>query len=753
MQQFDQLLKKAAGYNSYLDKDKLIKAYDYAQKKSNGIYRLSGDPLMTHYLAVMDILMSFKPDEDTLIAGLLHGCHGLPDFDEKEFESLFGEKVLNLVTSVATLKNIKSRSKKVEAESIRRMFVAMAKDLRVILIKIADRLHNMETLAYQPASKQKLISRETLDIYVPIASRLGIYTVKGRLEDLAFRYLYPKQFEELSQELHDYLAERESTMDDIKQELGQFLIDHDIEAEIEGRIKNLYSIYNKLKLKSHSTLRDLYDVFALRIILQDKVNDKGEFQTDHLYGVLGLIHSQWRPVGQRFKDYVAIPKSNGYSSLHTAVLGLSKKDSQVTEIQIRTKQMHEEAEFGLASHWVYKQNVKAMNSAKKDRFSVEYLSSENPTRKYVDWINVLSKVKDDFSGGKDMIEALKIDAFSDRIFVMSQDGDVQDLPKGSTIIDFAYAMGMEIGHRCSAAKVNNSTVPLDYCLKNGEIVEIIEQPKEEPKSNWLSFVKTSLAKRSIKTYFRSLDEDKSYEDGLKKLNDALKKYAKRELDDDLSLFRKYKGEKLSYKEREKLVLDVGNGVLTAKSVLEGVFGVELFNDRKSRALQLGNSIQGVRYLLPRKNNIKKIQDDQVFIAGEAGMPYRLANCCKPRPGLSIIGYINRNNIVTVHLQKCKILRESMEDRMLEAVWGSDIATKKYEVKLKVLSKGRTGLIRDIAEAITGMNVNILFFSDTKKAGEHVSRDIVVEVSDNKQLDDVMFRLQAVTNIHAVTRAD
>lgn len=753
MQQFNEIINKAEAYNPYVNKERLIRAYEYTEKISKGIYRLSGDLAITHYLAVVDVLLSLKPDEDTLVAGLLHGTINRPEFDEAEFRKLFGDRVFYLISAVAGLKNIKSRSSKVEAESIRRMFVAMAKDLRVILIKIADRLHNMETIMYYPIAKQKQVARETMDIYVPISSRLGIYNLKGRLEDLAFARLYPKEYEQLSQELNEYLAERESTIDDIKKELKSFLVKHNVNADIEGRIKNLYSIYSKLKLKNHSTLKDLYDVFALRIILDDRHSENGEEQTAHLYGVLGLIHSNWRPVSQRFKDYVAIPKSNGYSSLHTAVLGLSKKDSQVTEIQIRTRRMHDEAEFGLASHWVYKATVKTEQFVKQDRYSADFFSSENQTKKYVDWIQVLSQLKDEFRSGKDMIEALKIDAFSDRIFVMAPDGEVKDLPKGATIIDFAYAMSTELGHRCSAAKVDGNTVPLDYNLKNAEVVEIIENPKEEPKSNWLSFVKTSLAKRRIKAYFRSLDVDKSYSDGVKKLNVALERAGKVLLDSELSLFRRHDGEKLSLKDRQKLVMDVGNGTYGAVDVLKKVFGADFGIDRQTRSLNLDASVQGVRYILPKQSGMRKVDNDQIFIAGELGMPHRLANCCKPHPGLPVIGYINRNNVVTIHLQKCKVLRDASKERMLEAVWGSDIATKKYEVKLRILSKSRIGLIRDIAMAITGIGVNILFFSDMTKDGENVYRDIVVEVSDNKQLDEVFARLGRINQIKEVVRAD
>lgn len=744
---FDEVLNKAKSYNPDLDCERVKKAFDYAQKLHAGEYRMSGEPAISHYLAVVDILLSLRPDEDTIVAGFLHGVKNVPDFNEEEFRNLFGNNILFLITAVDSLKKIQSSDQSDEAESIRGMFITMAKDLRVILIKIADRLHNMETVDFLPVSKQKQIARETLDIFVPISARLGMYQFKGKLEDHAFRCLYPSQYEHLKNELDEYISERERNIDDIKYELENFLMDNGVVARIEGRIKNLYSIYRKLKLKNHSTLRDLYDVFAIRVIVENKLTNGREYN-EHLYGILGLIHSKWRPMPQRFKDYVAIPKPNGYQSLHTAVIGLSPKSSQATEIQIRTERMHEEAEFGVASHWLYDQSKKAKNSKETD-YSLQKMGADiSPTRKYVYWIEALSKMQKELKSGAELKMALRMDFFSDRIFVMTPTGEVKDLPSGSTPVDFAYAVHTDIGHRCQLAKVNGVAVPLDYKLRNGEVVEIVLSNKAKPNSLWLSFVKTQGAKNKIKTFFKSEDGEKSYRDGRSLINKHLKRLNKPVLDDDLSILRYYNGERLSKRERESLIEEVGNGSKLVSTLLRKVFGKEfVVEDRKARSL----ARRRIQFSLPKRVGKRQLNEDEIFISGEGGLPYRLANCCKPKKGLEIVGYLSRGPYVSIHLQKCKLLRAAPSERIVEATWGNQTLDKGFPVKISLTSKNRVGLIRDIADVITAMNITILLFSDSGKNDDVIKRDIVLEVLDDHQLADVMNKLERIRDVLDVKR--
>ncbi len=750
MSQFEKILKKALILKPDLNKERLKEAYEYVSEVNKGRYRLSGDPYVTHVLSIIEILLTLNPDEDTLIAAMLHGISGADGVDMDDVRNRFGETVFYLISAMDSLKALKSGDENSQAESLRGMFVSMAKDLRVIMIKLADVLDNMQTVGYMSAEKQKQYARQTMEIYVPIAARLGIYSLKTKLEDLAFKTLYPKHYENVKADLDEFILERENAIDYMKKELGDFLAEHNIEAKIEGRVKNLYSIYRKLKIKSQTTLNDLHDVLAMRIILLTRYNESNKETYEHLYSVLGLIHSRWTPIAHRFKDYVAVSKPNGYQSLHTAVLGLSPNSSHTTEIQLRTDKMHMEAEYGVASHWIYDGFKKISGKNKKNMYSVKALSSENESsKKYVEWINVASKIQRNIKGGKDAVEALKIDVFTDRIFVMTPEGDVKDLPKGSTPIDFAYSVHTDIGHRCQLAKVNGSVVSLDYELQNGEVVEIVPGNQIAPKSAWLAFVKSAHAKSKIRSYLRSLDKEKSFKDGKDILNKYLAKIDKPYLDDDLSIFRVVGGQRLSMRERVSLVEEVGNGAKLSANVLRDVFGAEFsMRERRARAIKKKN----LRFALPKSKNLKA-SDDEVVIAGERGLPYRLANCCKPKVGQSITGYITRGHSITIHQRKCKHLRNASEDRIIEARWGSDKKKVKFSIKINLLSRGRVNLIRDIAEVITNMGVDILFFSDTKKVGDVVSRDVILEVSDDLQLQTIMEKLNRVRNVIDVKRSD
>lgn len=733
---FQEVLQKAVNNDPGLNRERVTRAFEYAEKVHENQYRISGDPYVSHLLAVTNILIDFKPDEDTIIAGLLHGIPSVEPYNRKQLKDTFGEKVHFLVNALENLQKVRSRDENTETENIRKLFVTMARDVRVILIKMADRLHNMETLSFRPVQKQKLIAKETLDVYVPISARLSIYCLKGELEDWAFRYLYPRQYEYLKVELDEYLAERERTIEDSIKELKQFLADHDIQATVDGRVKNLYSIYRKLKVKSRSTIRDLYDVYAIRVIVPDRFNDRQKIVTDHLYSLLGLIHARWKPLGHRFKDYVAVPKQNGYQSLHTAVVGLSVKSTHPTEIQIRTQKMHEESEYGIASHWIYDESKRSEKSVKAQ--------GTNSFGTHANWLEALSDVSYGRETG-DVIDRRQLDLFSDRIFVMTPTGEVKDLPKGSTPIDFAYAVHSDVGHRCRLAKVNDAVVSLDYQLKNGEVVEIVLGKKLDPKPLWLSYAKTTSAKSKIRTYFRSLDKDSIFRKGKEILNEELSKIGKPLLDENITIFRDYNNRRLTLREREGLVEEVGNRSVDAITLLKKVF--QMRSNRRQRPIGRSRTSS-----LPSGKNVKG-EEGQICIAGEFGLPYRLGNCCKPRKGLPIFAYVTRSHTVTIHLQHCKLLRDVSGARILEANWGKLKAGQIYSVKIRLRAKDRVGLIRDIADVITSMNVNIQGFSDLQKEDEDiVFREIVVDVAGDDQLERMMDRLERIRNVLEVKRA-
>lgn len=753
MLSFEKVLEKALQLNPRINKERVVQAHEYAKKMHAGEYRMSGDPYIVHLLAVADILLLLTPDEDTLIAALLHSVTGRPKFDDKVFKDMFGDNVHFLVHGVESLDRVRSRDYTTDAEVIRRMFFTIAKDLRVILIKMADRLHNMETLSYRSETKQKLIAKETLDIYVPISARLGIYHLKGKLEDKAFKYLQPSQYQLLKKELKEYCSQRGETIDDICKRLTEFLKRHNIDAVVDGRIKNLYSIYRKLKAKSHSTLQDIYDVYALRVTLPIKSDHYGHELNDQLYAVLGLIHgnSEWKPLPHRFKDYVAVPKYNGYQSLHTAVLGLSSSSTQPTEIQIRSQRMHDEAEYGVASHWIYKDVKTVKESSLPNRFSVAHMAAQDSSsRNYVQWIASLAKIQKDFGSGEDFFDALKTDYFTDRIFVMTPNGEVKDLPQGSTPVDFAYSIHSDVGHCCQLAKVNGKVVSLDYELQNGEMVEIVTAKSPQPKSLWLSFVKTPGAKAKIRAYFRSSDKERIFREGKELLNQHLSRMGKPLLDEDLSIFRYYNGRRLPVKDRVGLVEEVGNGSVLPTPVLRKAFGGRPHEERMAYR---NEKIRALKFRIPKKKRSASSSHSAVFIDGMDGLPHRFANCCMPKVGQPIVGYITRNHAVTIHLERCRHLRKAREERILDAKWAGHIHDKRYSVKLEFELKDRVGLIRDIADVISSMNINILSFSQKENDRAKIFREAVVEVSSNDELVRLVQQLERVRNVMKIRRTD
>ena len=725
----EDIINKAKIYKPDIDAERIMSAYNYVVEEFKGTYRLSGNEYIVHLLAVADILLSFRPDEDAIIATFLHNIFSRPSYNHDEIKNRFGDTVAELVSALKMLDKVRTLDANTDIESLRKMFLAMAKDLRVVFIKLSDRFHNMMTLDYLPKEKHKLIAKETLDIYVPISARFGIYSMKGKLEDLCFKYLYPKQYEDLKSDLDEYVLNMGTTIEDIKKELAKFLKENGIEAEVSGRIKNLFSIYRKLKTKNRTMTTDLYDVFAIRAILPTKLNKDGREINDHLYGVLGLIHGKWTPLSNRFKDYIAVPKPNGYKSLHTTIMGLSPFSAQPTEIQIRSRKMHEEAEFGVASHWFYKDG----SGKKIDEESAEL---------YKKWINELSGIQKSVVESSDLLEALQLDVFNDRIFVLTPTGEVKDLPNGSTPIDFAYAVHSDVGNRCKLAKVDDKVVPLDYQLHNGEVVEVITSNDAAPKPHWLSIVKSSNAKSRIRLYFRDQDQDKYFLTGKDIINSYLEKRKFPPIDDDLGLFRLYNGKKLSLNDRIELVRKIGNKSVQASTVLRKV----LVQQAAAKPLRLKRKKTSI---LPETNDEKK----GIIIAGEKGLPYRLAACCFPSRSDRIVGYVTRENEITIHDEGCKMLKNAVSERILEAGWGERKDMRSYQVSINIAAKDRVGLIRDLAEVVSNLHVNILNYTLNNKIEEDVlDITMILEIQNNEQLISVISKLEMVRNILAVTKA-
>ncbi|MBD3270804.1 HD domain-containing protein, partial [Candidatus Peregrinibacteria bacterium] len=529
---------------------------DHAAYLYEQLYRYSGESYLKRSLRItVDKILPLNPDLDMLVTSVLISACYSPRCDLKQIKKLFGKNVMEMVESLGKINSIKARYSNTDTNVIKKLFLALAVDLRVILIRLIDRIDNLETLEFKSEEKQKANAKEILDVYVPIASQLGLYEITLKLEDLAFKYVHPNEYHQLKKDINDYLSRSKASMEEVRKELESTLLNAGFNVEVKGRIKSVFSIYKKLKKKTR-TLDKIYDIYAMRVILQTSSLDYDtRDDIEKIYAILSFLHSKYESLTDRFKDYVANPKKNGYQSLHTALLGLNSRDlSKPTEIQIRTDRMHNFAELGMAAHWLYKDA-----KGGKENLDKTFFELLNSLRQHLDVDHSRSA-------------SLKMDLYPDRIFVVTKDSLVKDLPKGATCVDFAYALDPEIGHTCFLAKVNGVAKSLDYELQNGDTVEILTDNKLSPKLSWLSFVKTKHAKNRIQNYFRSLDEENLLETGKQLLNKLLKELNMPLLDESLSFLRTYHGKVLTISERKNLLEDLGAGQITVNKVFEDCFG-------------------------------------------------------------------------------------------------------------------------------------------------------------------------------------
>ena len=704
------IIKEAKTYLPNLNEERVFKAYKFAEKAHEGVTRCSGEAYIEHPLETAGILMMFKPDEDSIVAALLHDVLEDTDITAKELEKEFGARVMPLLKGLEKLGKIKYKGREREIENLRKMFLAMAKDIRVILVKLCDRLHNMRTLHCLKPEKQKRIARETISIYAPIAGRLGIFDLKSELEDLCFRYLQPKAYQEIKKELEETTGLQKNLIKNGCQLLQKTLKEQGIEGVVEGRIKHSYSIYKKLKRKDKNFASELYDIFALRII----VKNDGE-----CYRALGMIHKNWRPLTKRFKDYIANKKSNDYQSLHTTIIGMMPKlSNQPVEIQIRTKAMDEVAKYGIAAHWQYKEKGGYSIAVPQDKLN---------------WIQSLVTLHESLKSNTEFVETLSVDVFHDRIFCMTPEGDIKDLPQGATPVDFAYNIHTDIGHKCKGAKVDGRIVPLNYQLKNNQIVEILTGKHISPNRYWLSFVVTSHAKNAIKHWFNTQERGNLVKEGKELINKHLKRLGLRKLRGDLNLLKNYSDKKMGTKEREDILEKVGNGSVEAVSVVKRIIPQ---NTLKAKEIDSNTKNK----VLAENINFKRKSD--ILITGERGYKTQLATCCKPTVDDSIIGYITRGRGVTIHRAACKVLRGHEETRFIQASWGGKTKPT-YKASLEIKKRSRIGLLRDIAEVFAENNLSIL---DLK-----ISKNLIVDtiVENLNILDRLIEQLQQIPDVFEV----
>ncbi|HXF57767.1 MAG TPA: bifunctional (p)ppGpp synthetase/guanosine-3',5'-bis(diphosphate) 3'-pyrophosphohydrolase [Actinomycetota bacterium] len=706
---FEQLVRVARATNPRIDVRELRRAFEFAAAAHAGQKRLSGEDFIEHPVAVATILADLGMDLTTLQAALLHDVVEDTPLTLEDVRREFGDRVADLVDGLTKLDRIKFRSREQEqAENVRKMLIAMARDIRVLLIKLADRLHNMRTLDVFPREKQREKATETLEIYAPLAHRLGVYRLKWELEDLAFGALHPKQYREIANLVEKREGERQQYVERVAEQLKAKLRQMKIRAEVTGRPKHLYSVYEKMVLRGKE-FNEIYDLVGLRVLV-DSVRD--------CYAALGALHSLWKPVPGRFKDYIAMPKFNMYQSLHTTVIG---PEGRPLEVQIRTHRMHATAEFGIAAHWRYKDR-----SGKRSDDQMELA-----------WLGRLLEWQKELADPREFMEGLRIDLYSGRVFVFTPKGDVVDLPEGSTPIDFAYAIHTEVGHRCIGARVNGRLVPLDYRLQTGETVEIITSKAIDagPSRDWLTIVRSPRARNKIKQWFSRERREDALELGRELLQRHLRKHSLpvvRLTSEDLM---RRVAEDLKYPTLDALYVAIGEGHVSPQSIVS----------RLTRLVSAEAEEEAEEIPAARPVELRPHPTSAVVVQGRSDVWVKLARCCTPVPGDQIRGFITRGQGVSVHRTDCPNLRELARepDRFIEVAWRTGAPTS-FAVSIQVEALDRQKLLRDVATVLGDQGINIL------AASSRVGKDRIASLRFTFELADIT-HLAGLLN--AVRRVD
>ena len=712
MIRLNDILDKVASYNPTADMNLIRKAYVYCAKVHQGQTRLSGEPYIIHPMEVAGLLADLKLDVPSIITGFLHDTIEDTLATSEELTEMFGEEVAALVDGVTKISKIHFKTKaESQAENFRKMLLAMANDIRVILVKLADRLHNMRTLEFQPETKQRSIARETMDIYAPIANRLGISWIKVELEDLSFRYLNPEIYFDLERKISIKKQEREAFVEEAKAIISEKMAAHGISDEVSGRSKHLYSIYRKME-KRNVEFEEIYDLIAIRIL----VNDVRE-----CYEGLGGIHSAWKPISGRFKDYIAMPKGNMYQSLHTTVIG---PHGDRMEVQIRTHEMHRVADAGIAAHWKYKEG-KGYDEKDIKRFA---------------WLRQLLEWQQELQDSKEFMDSVKVELFPEEVYVFTPKGDVKGYPKGSTPIDFAYSVHTDIGHRCVGAKVNGKLVPLKYELKNGDIVEVITSPHHTPSKDWLKIVRSSRARNKIRSWIKTEERKRSIVLGREICEKDLRKYSVNlQKIQKAGEFKKIANE-FGYAGDEDLLAAVGYGKISIGQIIGKLLPHEKLVERSERKESRLSSVI----------NRLKGKSSAVEISGVDDVLVRFGKCCNPVPGDEIIGFITRGKGVTIHTSDCQLALETDPERRIDVAWNK-VKTAALPVKIRIVCHDVKGILAGITTAITNCEANISsahIQSTIDKRGENTFE---VNVTDLAHLQKVMNAVMKVKGVIKVER--
>ncbi len=703
----------------------ISRAYELAREAHEGQKRASGEEYIIHPLNVAYILSDMHLDEAAISAALLHDVVEDTTFTIEEMQEKFGEEVALLIDGVTKLGKIEYKSKEEQQlENYRKLFLAMAKDLRVILIKLADRLHNMRTLKYMRADKQKRIARETIEIYAPLANRLGISNIKCELEDLCLRYLEPEIYYDLVENVKQKRQERQAFIDDAMAQLREKLEFAGMKAEIRGRAKHFYSIYKKMR-RDNKDISEIYDLSAVRVLVETE---------SECYGVLGLIHAMWKPIPGRFKDYIAMPKSNGYQSLHTTVM----TRGYPLEIQIRTYAMHQVSEYGFAAHWKYKETGKSTNAG-------------NAYDQKMSWLRQMVNLQQELSDPREYVEALKVDVFADEVFVFTPRGDVIGLPKGSIPLDFAYRIHTEVGHHCVGAKVNGKLVPLEYKLKNGDIVSIItNKANNGPSRDWLNIVSSSETRNKIRSWFKKATREENIERGHELIEKEAKRlgYEPKELlkNDRLSQVAK----KFNVNSEDDLLASLGFGGVTVNGILTKLIDLHKQELKENAAPDVSKLLSELK---PQQGTVKK-SSHGVLVEGEAGILVHLARCCNPIPGDPIVGFVTRGRGVSVHREDCSNIFHDAGDysRALEVDWDIGL-DKEYTVQIAITCNDRSGMLTELLAVTSEMKVNISSINAKPNRNNKTSTVLMgLDVKNAQQLAQIMTKFRRLKDVYSVSRS-
>jgi guanosine-3',5'-bis(diphosphate) 3'-pyrophosphohydrolase len=723
MIRIEDIVGKVTRNHPEADLDLLRRAYLFSAREHKGQTRASGEPYLVHPLEVANILADMRLDEVSVSTGLLHDVVEDTLVDLDTIRQYFGDEVTQLVDGLTKISQISNVShEEQQAENVRKMLLAMVNDVRVVLVKLADRLHNMRTLQYLKPEKRKRIAQETMDIYAPIAHRLGMGKLRGELEDLAFQHLHPEDYRELTAQLEKRRPVNEAFLKEITASIEEKMHEAEVPyVRIEGRIKRLYSIWKKLH-RQKIDLDQVYDLVAARVITPNEVR--------HCYAALGVIHNNWRPVPGRIKDWIATPRDNLYQSLHTSVIG---PKGQPFEVQIRTEEMHHIAEEGVAAHWKYKDDKRGKRDDDK---------ALQALRSLVEWTQ---EVKD----SRDFLDSLKLDLYPKDVYAFTPMGKVIQLPRGATTVDFAYTIHSEVGNTCTGARINGRMVPLRTQIQNGDVVEILTTPNSHPSRDWLNFVVTSRAKNRVRHWVAEQQRAESIEIGRKLFEKEAARFqlsAKKLLNDSDGAFKKIAGE-YGYGRVDDLLAAIGYGKLVPRNVIAKYLGPEKFAELDTqKESKLRSGVRAMKRLI-------RLGDDSIVVRGVDDLMVTRARCCNPLRGEEIIGYITRGKGVAVHSTRCKNVKQLMvnPERIVEVEWAGKSDNASYAVKLLAITENRTGMIAGITGAISDMKTGIRDARASVESDERGRIEVTVEVFDVKHLDKVINSIKSVPGVLDVER--